>query len=633
MATNIVEVHEQLYAHLTENHPNTTFSLRSNNTDHKLEQGYWFEGDGVHLYLTFWASSIFKKVPIYVEIRLNSMRVTLCVDATDTNNEFQKWSGSFTQLMFYPPGANHYLIKTISYQNSFLEAIDTIIQENIHGIDSIVPKKPKYKEEFFYSIDAEEFAKNKALIEKYRNISPTKNEYILKNYEYTPIVLRDLRIENIRHISTTTLLFHKNLTCFIGLNGTGKSTILQSIILGIIGVNANKDFVKIKINYDKIAEMLRMTEQNRLPIFSENGSIEVRYATKNGDKTYKTNFQGRESKALVLENIKNEDTINYGNGHLHFLVLGFPQQKGENIEDDKDVKNTLPNIYDFKNLLNAEADNRFQKVERWFFSLYNEALNQADKQKIVKEKTKEYEILNIASEILSKITGEKIYLHDTKYYGKEELTWLSINSKIELMRVVSQGYENVLTWVGYLLQRLYDIHKNTPFETIFDIPALVLIDEIDTYLHPQWQSTIIAVLVEKFPKVQFVITTHSPYIVGSVPSDKIKIYTCNKNEEGEVDVTEFKGFTAYGADMKELSARLYGNIERPVQAIQATFVTLFSDLERFENTPNDSDLQQKITATIVDLESKIHAADPELLSVKSQLDMILILNEMEKEGA
>jgi hypothetical protein len=84
--------------------------------------------------------------------------------------------------------------------------------------------------------------------------------------------------------------------------------------------------------------------------------------------------------------------------------------------------------------------------------------------------------------------------------------------------------------------------------------------------------------------------------------------------------------------MKELSARLYGNIERPVQAIQAMFVTLFSDLERFENTPNDSDLQQKITATIADLESKIHAADPELLSAKSQLDMILILNEMEKEG-
>lgn len=52
-------------------------------------------------------------------------------------------------------------------------------------------------------------------------------------------------------------------------------------------------------------------------------------------------------------------------------------------------------------------------------------------------------------------------------------------------------------------------------------PGIVLIDEIDLHLHPQWQRVILPKLREHFPRVQFVITTHSPLVLQSLEKGNI----------------------------------------------------------------------------------------------------------------
>lgn len=174
--------------------------------------------------------------------------------------------------------------------------------------------------------------------------------------------------------------------------------------------------------------------------------------------------------------------------------------------------------------------------------------------------------------IISAVTDETISLQDVvvKDNGEEDI-WVKLGSDTSpiLLNLVSQGYNNVFGWVGYFMQRLYDV---TPKEgKIKETPAIVLIDEIDTYLHPKWQHKILAVLVEEFPKVQFIVTTHSPYILGSIPNSKINIYIC-ANNEGEIEVEEFTEFTPYGADLERLSKRIFKTpprIERIEKAIEA----------------------------------------------------------------
>jgi len=52
---------------------------------------------------------------------------------------------------------------------------------------------------------------------------------------------------------------------------------------------------------------------------------------------------------------------------------------------------------------------------------------------------------------------------------------------------------------------------------------VVLIDEIDLHLHPEWQRKIVRNLTETFPALQFIATTHSPQVIGEVESSRIQI--------------------------------------------------------------------------------------------------------------
>ena len=50
---------------------------------------------------------------------------------------------------------------------------------------------------------------------------------------------------------------------------------------------------------------------------------------------------------------------------------------------------------------------------------------------------------------------------------------------------------------------------------------LALIDEIDLHLHPRWQRTVVDDLRRAFPQVQFIATTHSPFILQSLPAHAV----------------------------------------------------------------------------------------------------------------
>lgn len=60
-------------------------------------------------------------------------------------------------------------------------------------------------------------------------------------------------------------------------------------------------------------------------------------------------------------------------------------------------------------------------------------------------------------------------------------------------------------------------------ELLTATPGIVMIDEIDLHLHPRWQQTIVPSLTEAFPRVQFIVTTHSPQVLSTVEARCIRI--------------------------------------------------------------------------------------------------------------
>ena len=84
---------------------------------------------------------------------------------------------------------------------------------------------------------------------------------------------------------------------------------------------------------------------------------------------------------------------------------------------------------------------------------------------------------------------------------------------------LSDGEKCLLALVGDLARRLSLL--NTDKENPLEGEGVVLIDEIDLHLHPKWQRTVVKSLERTFPNCQFIITTHSPQVVGELPPEAV----------------------------------------------------------------------------------------------------------------
>ena len=90
--------------------------------------------------------------------------------------------------------------------------------------------------------------------------------------------------------------------------------------------------------------------------------------------------------------------------------------------------------------------------------------------------------------------------------------------------MLSSGFAAVLDIVLDIIVRM-EKATNSSFD--FNVPGIVLIDEIETHLHLEMQKTILELLTTIFPNVQFIISTHSPFILNSL--ENVVIYDLENN--------------------------------------------------------------------------------------------------------
>ncbi|HEX2811102.1 MAG TPA: AAA family ATPase [Sphingopyxis sp.] len=86
---------------------------------------------------------------------------------------------------------------------------------------------------------------------------------------------------------------------------------------------------------------------------------------------------------------------------------------------------------------------------------------------------------------------------------------------------LSDGYKAFIGMAGDLIGHLADVCPDGA--SLTDISGVVLIDEIDLHLHPEWQRTILPTLARSFPSLQFICTTHSPLVASAVRKENIFI--------------------------------------------------------------------------------------------------------------
>jgi hypothetical protein len=90
---------------------------------------------------------------------------------------------------------------------------------------------------------------------------------------------------------------------------------------------------------------------------------------------------------------------------------------------------------------------------------------------------------------------------------------------------LSDGYRGFIGWVGDLHYHLCYAHPHGGH--LVDVPGIVMVDEIDLLLHPKWQMKVIKTVAKALPRMQFIFTSHSPLVAGSLEWMNINLLKVN----------------------------------------------------------------------------------------------------------
>lgn len=108
------------------------------------------------------------------------------------------------------------------------------------------------------------------------------------------------------------------------------------------------------------------------------------------------------------------------------------------------------------------------------------------------------------------------------------------NGDVRLFDMLSDGYRYLILLAGELATRAFILNKHLGKEVLEKIPGIILIDEFGIHLHPGLQSLSLQRLQDTFPKIQFILSTHSPLLVNGLKKEQIYLLEANKNGQRTV---------------------------------------------------------------------------------------------------
>ena len=179
----------------------------------------------------------------------------------------------------------------------------------------------------------------------------------------------------------------------------------------------------------------------------------------------------------------------------------------------------------------------------------------------------------------------------------------TIGNKVEELTInqLSDGEKCLLAMVGDIARRL--AIANPSLDDPLQGEGIVLIDEIELHLHPQWQHKIIPRLTETFPNCQFIVTTHSPQVLSHVQPENI--YILQSTPDG---IIASHPESSYGRDSNQILEDYMGTPERP-QDIKDKILEIFQVIDQ-----NDLAEAKKLCES---LGSEIGSDEPELIRARA----------------
>ncbi len=162
-------------------------------------------------------------------------------------------------------------------------------------------------------------------------------------------------------------------------------------------------------------------------------------------------------------------------------------------------------------------------------------------------------------ELLKNILCNILNLKDIDIDRKENRTlyFEQESDKPVFFSQLSAGYKNLINLIGNIIVELSTSHLD--IQAAQDLTGIVIIDEIEAHLHPKMQRFLVEKLTELFPKVQFIVSTHSPIPLLSAPKESV-IFHVDRTKEAGITVERLP--EAVGKSIDYMMANVFETPEK-----------------------------------------------------------------------
>ena len=406
-----------------------------------------------------------------------------------------------------------------------------------------------------------------------------------------------LKLTNIRAIETADLRFRPGFNLVAGINGVGKTTVLDALAVCLSAVIRRANVLRGHFVRFNVNDIRRGTEILDIVCDVEHGE-EYGY----GRYTIATPL------SIAAQRVENEDLLRKET-HLTFEMKGFigktPSTVGRPLSTLFSTRRAVPSRRKptvraaaggvesaFSSAL-SDRQLRLRELEAWMRA--QDALKP--------ELPAAGRILDAMEEAVTRFLPD--YRNLRPGGTGAILGNLLIDHGTTTLRVqeLSDGERGVLAMVLDLTRRLARANPEMK-DPAAEAEAVVLIDEIELHLHPGWQRRIVGNLTKTFPKCQFIATTHSPQVIGEVEHDRIHIIA-----DGEV----YSPLHSFGVDSSRVLEEIMDTPPRTG--------TVNDLLSRISRTIGD-DRYDDARALLDDLSSRLGENDPEVTRIRTLLDFM-----------
>ncbi len=162
----------------------------------------------------------------------------------------------------------------------------------------------------------------------------------------------------------------------------------------------------------------------------------------------------------------------------------------------------------------------YRAFEAWLARMHQITIDEKEKENARQEAKTRLEAVRGALEICLGLTGWSNLRYSHAAGGA--IASHAVHGDLPVSSL-SDGIRNMIALVGDIACRMVRLNPHEGVAAAQNTPGIVLIDEVDMHLHPEWQQVVVKSLCDAFPLVQFLITTHSPQVLTTVKSENIRI--------------------------------------------------------------------------------------------------------------